>query len=43
MVAHRSYFVFDLLQVDGEDLLTLTVEVRKIKLRALLGASPPAP
>ncbi len=34
MVAHRSYFVFDLLQVDGEDLLTLTMEVRKIELRA---------
>ena len=41
--ASIAYFVFDLLHVDGEDLVALTVEERKTKLRALLGASPPAP
>lgn len=41
--ASIAYFVFDLLHVDGDDLLTLPVEERKIELRALLSASPPAP
>ena len=37
------YFVFDLLHVDGEDLTPLPIEERKQRLRALLGARPPAP
>jgi bifunctional non-homologous end joining protein LigD len=38
-----AYFVFDLLHVDGEDLFDATVEQRKARLRALLGATPPPP
>jgi bifunctional non-homologous end joining protein LigD len=38
-----SYFVFDLLFVDGEDLRAEPIETRKARLRALLGAHPRAP
>jgi bifunctional non-homologous end joining protein LigD len=36
------YFIFDVLHLDGVDLLALTVEQRKERLRDLLGATPPA-
>jgi len=36
------YFVFDILHLDGEDLVALPVEQRKERLQALLGAAPPA-
>jgi bifunctional non-homologous end joining protein LigD len=38
-----AYFVFDILHLDGEDLMPLAIEDRKARLRALLGAHPPAP
>jgi bifunctional non-homologous end joining protein LigD len=41
--ASLVYFVFDVIHLDGEDLCPLPVEDRKARLRALLGASPPAP
>jgi bifunctional non-homologous end joining protein LigD len=34
---HLVYFVFDLLHLDGEDLTTVPLEQRKIRLRRLLG------
>jgi bifunctional non-homologous end joining protein LigD len=39
---NRVYFIFDVLHLDGEDLLALPVEQRKERLRDLLGAPPPA-
>ena len=41
--ANLAYFIFDILHLDGEDLLALPVEQRKERLRGLLGAKPPAP
>jgi bifunctional non-homologous end joining protein LigD len=41
--ANLSYFIFDIVHFDGEDLLALPVEQRKERLRDLLGAKPPAP
>jgi bifunctional non-homologous end joining protein LigD len=41
--ATMAYFVFDLLHLDGEDLMPLPVEQRKARLRALVGERPPAP
>jgi len=41
--ANLAYFVFDIVHLDGEDLLALPVEQRKERLRDLLGATPPAP
>jgi bifunctional non-homologous end joining protein LigD len=35
------YFVFDILQLDGDDLTALPLEQRKERLRAALGAHPP--
>jgi bifunctional non-homologous end joining protein LigD len=41
--ANLAYFIFDIVHLDGEDLLALPVEQRKERLRGLLGAKPPAP
>lgn len=41
--ANLAYFIFDVLHLDGEDLVALPVEQRKQRLRDLLGATPPAP
>jgi len=38
-----AYYVFDLLELDGRDLRRLPLLERKARLRALLGARPPAP
>ncbi len=37
-----AYFVFDILHLDGHDLTALPLEQRKERLRAALGAKPPA-
>jgi bifunctional non-homologous end joining protein LigD len=36
------YFVFDILHLDGADLTALPLDERKVRLRAALGAKPPA-
>jgi bifunctional non-homologous end joining protein LigD len=38
-----AYFVFDILHLDGEDLVALPVEARKERLRSALGVDPPPP
>lgn len=38
-----AYFVFDIVHLDGEDLLTHPIEQRKERLRGVLGVAPPAP
>jgi bifunctional non-homologous end joining protein LigD len=38
-----AYFVFDLLHLEGEDLMPLPLDQRKQRLRAALGARPPRP
>jgi bifunctional non-homologous end joining protein LigD len=41
--ANLAYFIFDVLHLDGEDLLALPVERRKERLRSVLGETPLAP
>ena len=41
--APMAYFVFDLLHLDGEDLVDLPLEERKRRLRQVLSPRPPAP
>jgi bifunctional non-homologous end joining protein LigD len=38
-----AYFVFDLLHLDGDDLTSLPIEERQVRLRELLGARPRPP
>lgn len=38
-----AYFAFDIMHLDGEDLMPLPLDERKTRLRALLGARPPTP